>query len=390
MMDQGYRIAILAGERSGDQLGGSLCTTLAGLLPGVQFEGVGGETMAKAGCRLLAHVDELSVMGLAEVVAHLPRLLCLRHRLLRHWLAHPPDCFIGIDAPDFNLPIARRLKRHGVPTMQYVAPTAWAWREGRAALLHDAVDKLLVLFPFEEAFFSKYVATRFVGHPLAARPPAAASNSAARAILQLSAQPVLVILPGSRWAEIRRMAPVFFQAATWLNQQQAWHAQLLLPVARQDFTPFLQKLADDQGLAVRFLPAEQATLALQAADGALVTCGTATLEAALAGCPFVAGYRLSPWSYVFLKATGMVRTPFYALPNILLGQKVVPEFIQPRRDAGPALGEALQEVLRHADATRARFGGLRTALRGRPGAAADEALVFLQQRGGQPSRFPSA
>ena len=388
MMNQGYRIAILAGEHSGDQLGGSLCAALAGLLPGAQFEGVGGETMAKAGCRLLAHVDELSVMGLAEVVAHLPRLLYLRRRLLRHWLAHPPDCFIGIDAPDFNLPIARRLKRHGVPTMQYVAPTAWAWREGRAARLHDAVDKLLVLFPFEEGFFSKYVATRFVGHPLAARPPAATSNSAARAILQLSSRPVLAILPGSRWAEIRRMASVFLQAATWLNQQQAWRAQLLLPVAREDFAPFLQKLADDHRLAVRFLPAGQAALALQAADVALVTCGTATLEAALAGCPFVTGYRLSPWSYLFLKATGMVRTPFFALPNILLGQKVVPEFIQLRRDAGPALGEALQEVLRHADAIRARFGGLRTALQGKPEVAAHEVLAMLQQRGRQTSKSP--
>ena len=385
MMQQGYRIAILAGERSGDQLGGALCAALAKLLPGVQFEGVGGEAMAASGCQLLAHVNELSVMGLVEVAAHLPRLFSLRRRLLRHWKARPPDCFIGIDAPDFNLPIARRLKRLGVPTAQYVAPTAWAWREGRAARLHDAVDKLLVLFPFEEVFFSKYVPTRFVGHPLAARPPAATSDSAARAILQLSTRPVLAILPGSRWAEIRRMAPVFLQAATWLNQQQAWRAQLLLPVAREDFVPFLQRLADDQGLAVRFLPAGQAALALQAADAALITCGTATLEAALAGCPFVTGYRLSPWSYLFLKATGMVRTPFFALPNILLGQKVVPEFIQPRRDAGPALGKALQEVLRHADAIRAQFGGLRTALQGKPEVAAHEVLAMLQQRGGQTS-----
>lgn len=379
MMDKEYNIAILAGERSGDQLGGALCASLANLLPKVRLEGVGGAHMAEAGCHLLAHVDELSVMGLAEVAAHLPRLLRLRHALLRHWLARPPDCFVGIDAPDFNLPMAKHLKRRGIPTIQYVAPTAWAWRQGRAVRLGRAVDRLLVLFPFEEAFFGKHVTTRFVGHPLAEQPLGAVSRTAARTCLQLAEQRTLAILPGSRGDEIRRMAPIFFDAAVWLNQRETQVMQLLLPAARHDFVPLFHELAAQRGLAIEVLPAERVSLALQAADAALITCGTATLEAALAGCPFVAGYRLSPWSYHVLQATGMVKTRFFALPNILLEQLVVPEFIQPGPGDGPTLGRALLEVMVHGDAIRTQFADLRDALQGKRHAAALEVLSLLRQ-----------
>ena len=379
MMDQGYTIAVLAGEASGDQLGGTLCTGLTSLLPKVRLEGVGGPHMAQAGCQLLAHVDELSVMGLAEVVAHLPRLLRLRRDLLHHWQAKPPDCFIGIDAPDFNLPIAKRLKQRGVPTIHYVAPTAWAWRQGRAKRLAKAVDRLLVLFPFEEAFFGTHVTTRFVGHPLAEQPLGAASKTEARAWLQRGAQRTLAILPGSRWEEVRRMTPIFFDAALWLHQQEGQSMHVLLPAARCEFVPLFHELAGRRGLAIEVVPAERVSLALQAADAALVTCGTATLQAALAGCPFVAGYRMSPWSYHLLRASGMVKTPFFALPNILLGELVVPEFIQPGPKDGPKLGHALREVMLRGEVLRSQFAALRETLQGKRHAAAVEVLSLLKQ-----------
>ncbi|HEY9150794.1 MAG TPA: lipid-A-disaccharide synthase, partial [Gammaproteobacteria bacterium] len=215
------RIGIVAGEASGDLLAADLMRAIQARVPDVQFEGIAGPLMQAAGCQMLYPAEKLAVMGLVEVLGHLPELLRIRRALRRRFLARPPDLFIGVDAPDFNLALERRLKRAGIPTAHYVSPSVWAWRQYRVRKIARSLDLMLTLFPFEADFYRAHqVPVRFVGHPLADRIPERCQCRAVRLALKLPEQGrILALLPGSRRSEVRRLAEPFLGAAQWLRHQ---------------------------------------------------------------------------------------------------------------------------------------------------------------------------
>jgi len=379
-----YRVAIVAGETSGDQLGAALIAALRARRPDLQVRGVCGPLMQAGGCEPLAAASELSVMGLAEVLGHLPRLLRLRRRLRRELSAWNPDVFIGIDAPEFNLGLAAPLHAAGYKTVQYVSPQVWAWRQRRVAHIARSCDLVLCLLPFEPAFYARHrVHAEFVGHPLADQIPLDVDRAAARQALALSAQgTVVALLPGSRSGEVARLAPDFFAAAALLASH--WPAaQFIVPVAAPPLRALLERALGRAGAAaprVRLLDG-QARVALQAADVALVASGTASLEALLCACPMVVAYRLSPVTAFMLRALRMVRLPYFSLPNLLAGERLVPEFLQ-GQVRGPQLAAAVREQLE--DAPRRarlaqRFRAIHQSLR--QGGAERAAAAVLQLLG---------
>jgi lipid-A-disaccharide synthase len=379
----GLRVAICAGETSGDLLGAALMQALRARAPDIEFRGVAGPRMRAAGCEALAGVEELSVMGLFELLPHLPRLLALRARLARELLAWQPDVFIGVDYPGFNLGLAARLKARGIRTVQYVSPQVWAWRQGRVRTMARTLDLVLCLLPFEPAFYAQHaVPAQFIGHPLADQIPLASQLAAARASLGLSgSEEVLALLPGSRLAEIERLGPQFLSAARWLRERRpklTLIAPMASPSAHQAFSALGAEAA-----GVRLLDG-QARLALQAADVALVTSGTATLEALLCGCPMVVAYRASAVSAWLVRTFKLVRLPYFSLPNLLTNEALVPEFLQ-EQVKGPALGAAVLEQLEHPEQAlqlRARFATIHRELQ-QDGAtrAAEHILALLNTPG---------
>lgn len=325
------RIVLVAGEASGDALGASLAAQLKSRRPDIELAGVAGEAMQEAGVTPWFDLDVLNVMGLTEVLRHLPRLFRLRRELRQRILAWQPDLFVGIDAPDFNLGLARQLRRHGQRTAQYVAPTVWAWRPGRAATVARSSDLLLTLFPFEPALFRAHgLASRFVGHPLADE------IVSTPALLQLRDQrsttrPARVaLLPGSRRGEIERHAGLLADTATWLAQQRP-ELELTMLLARDSHRELVETLAGERlaqaGVKIVCARTRQG---LAESDTAISASGTATLEAFLLACPLVVYYRLAPATYWLLRSLRLVRSQFIALPNILQGHALVPEFVQER------------------------------------------------------------
>jgi lipid-A-disaccharide synthase len=379
-----YRVAIVAGETSGDQLGAALIGALRERCPDISVRGVCGPLMHSAGCESLASASELSVMGLAELLAHLPRLLWLRARLRREFGAWRPDVFIGIDAPEFNLGLAAHLHAAGVKTVQYVSPQVWAWRQRRVSHIARSCDLVLCLLPFEPPFYARHaVRAEFVGHPLADQIPLDIDRPAARRALGLNAEGMVVaLLPGSRSAEVARLGPDFFAAAGILAKR--WPAaQFIAPVAAPPLRSLLERELRAVGApapGIHLLDG-QARLALQAADVALVASGTASLEALLCACPMVVAYRLSPVTAFMLRALRMVRLPYFSLPNLLAGEPLVPEFLQ-EQVSGPQLAAALQAQFEDA-ARRAvlgeRFRAIHQSLR--QGGAAKAAAAVLQLLG---------
>ena len=329
------KVAVIAGEISGDRLGAALIEALRARRPAVTVSGMGGAAMIAAGCEPLAHIDELSVMGLIEVARSYPRLTALRRRLVAHYLADPPAVIVGIDVPDFNLGLERRLKRAGIRTVHWVCPQAWAWRPGRASALTDAVDLLLALFPFEAEFFTQRgVRTEFVGHPLADTLPLDVDRGAARMTLGLpTEQPVIALMPGSRTQELARLIEVFVGAARLLAARRP-AARFVLCTARAEHAEWARRVCAGLPIDVVYGVSQHV---LSAADVAIVASGTVTLEALLCGTPMVVGYRLAPLSYLIIRS--MVRIPRIALPNILAGRDLVPELIQ-----GALSAEALADA----------------------------------------------
>lgn len=379
-----YRVAIVAGETSGDQLGAALISALRERCPNLTVRGVCGPLMQALGCEPIAAASELSVMGLAEVLGHLPRLLRLRGRLRREFSAWRPDVFIGIDAPEFNLGLAAHLHAAGLKTVQYVSPQVWAWRQRRVSHIAQSCDLVLCLLPFEPAFYARHaVRAEFVGHPLADQIPLDVDRRAARQTLGLSAEaPVVALLPGSRSGEVARLGPDFFAAAGLLAGR--WpEAQFIAPVAAPPLRTVLEQQLTAPGAAaarIRLIDG-QARLALQAADVALVASGTASLEALLCACPMVVAYRLSPVTAFMLRTLRMVRLPYFSLPNLLAGEPLVPEFLQ-EQVSGPQLAAAVQAQFD--DAPRramlgARFRAIHQSLR--QGGAAKAAAAVLQLLG---------
>lgn len=325
------RIALCAGEASGDLLGAGLVEQLRARFPEAEFAGIGGAAMRAAGVETWHDASELAVMGLSEVLRHLPRLLRLRGSFRRRLLDWRPDVFIGIDAPDFNLGLERALKRRGVRTVHYVSPSVWAWREGRAAKIGRSADRVLCLFPMEPAIYARHgVDARFVGHPMADAMPLNPDRRRARADLGLEDEaPVLAVLPGSRLGEIERLGAIFLEAAGQVAARVP-NLRIVVPAATPACGEALRAL-----LASSPLPAGSVRLfegrareAMTAADVVLLASGTATLEAMLAKRPMVVGYRIAPSTYRIVRALGLLKVDRYALPNVLAGTTIAPELMQ--------------------------------------------------------------
>jgi len=328
------RFILVAGEASGDLLGAGLIAGLRERYPTATFAGVGGPRMRAAGFDAWHASDELAVMGLAEVVRHLPRLLALRRDVRRRTLASGPDVFIGIDAPDFNLGLEKKLKRAGIRTVHYVSPSIWAWRSKRARTIGESADLVLCLFPFEPAIYAKYgVAATFVGHPTADAFPLDPAQAPAREALGLPNDvPVLALLPGSRLGEIRRLSADFIGAATRL-QETLPMLRVVAPMAnaaaRIAFEEELAKANPESRIANPVLVIDNhAHEAMIAADAILLASGTASLEAMLAKRPMVVAYRIAPLTYRIVTAFRMLETNRYSLPNTLAGRDLVPEIMQ--------------------------------------------------------------
>lgn len=341
------RIALVAGEASGDLLAAHLIEALRRHLPDAEFYGIGGPKMQAAGFTAWWPSELLAVRGYAEVIRHYRRIASVRRQLLKRLLADPPDVFIGVDAPDFNLWLERRLKRAGIRTVHYVSPSVWAWRKGRIAKIARACDKLLALFPFEPPLYQPTgLSVAYVGHPLADLLPIEVDRQAARERLDIPAgSPLIALLPGSRQSELAYHAELFIRTAGLLRARFPG-ARFLVPLVTREtrliFEAALWRLgAQEWPLHLLYGHARDA---LAACDGALVASGTATLEAALLKAPMVITYRLSDWSWQIMKRMGYL--PWVGLPNILAARFVVPEFLQ--HDATPenlaqALGNLIQD-----------------------------------------------
>ncbi len=330
------RIALCAGEASGDLLGAGLIEQLRARFPEAEFAGIGGDAMRAAGLDAWHDAAELAVMGLAEVLSHLPRLLRLRRALRERLLAWRPDVFIGIDAPDFNLGLERWLKRRGVRTVHYVSPSVWAWREGRAGKIGRSADLVLCLFPMEPAIYTRHgVDARFVGHPLADAMPLEPDRTAARAQFDIPMHdPVLALLPGSRLSEIERMGPVFLEAAAVVAQRMSG-LRVVIPAANAACRTALEHLIEQTSLSESQVPSPefrlldgQAHAAMHASDVVLLASGTAALEALLAKRPMVVGHRIAPLTYRIVTTLGLLRSTYVSLPNVLAGHELAPEFLQ--------------------------------------------------------------
>jgi len=374
-------IAIVAGELSGDLLGAGLMAALRVHYPQLRFTGIGGPAMLAQGFQTIFPMEQLAVMGLVEVLRHLPELLARRRQLCRQFIADPPLALIGIDAPDFNLGLERQLRAYGIPTVHYVSPSVWAWRPWRVRKIARAVDLMLTLFPFEAAFYQQHgVRVRTVGHPLADAIPLRNDSAAARRTLGLPAPdeaPVIALLPGSRLGEVSRLGPLLLETALWLNARRP-ELRFVLPAA----TPHLyETLAGMQAERAPALPLTlvqgQSREAMAAADVVALASGTATLEAMLLKRPMVVAYRVAP-ATAWL-ARRLVRVSHFALPNLLAGQELVPEFIQEAatvENLGPAVLRWLDEPLARERLT-AEFDALHRELRCDASRQAADAVVEL-------------
>ncbi|MCB1850537.1 MAG: lipid-A-disaccharide synthase [Gammaproteobacteria bacterium] len=346
MRESTLRIGIVANEPSGDLLGAGLMRELKKRVSDVVFEGVGGPKMEAEGMVSLYPMERLSVMGLVEVLRHLPELLSIRNRLKRHFLAKPPDLFIGVDAPDFNLGLERILKTAGIPTVHYVSPTVWAWRPGRVRKIRSSINLMLSIFPFEQEFLSTHgVPVSYIGHPLADEIPLVVDQEAARCRLNIpSGEKVIALLPGSRLSEIEALAGTFLLTALACRERFPG-IKFLVPLVnertRVTFTTIQREVAPGLDLAIQVGNSRDAMLS---ADAVLTASGTATLEALLLKRPMVVAYRLNRLTYWMVKRFDLVKTPFIAMANLLAGEAVAPEFIQDAATPA-ALSTALLDML---------------------------------------------
>ncbi len=376
-------MALCAGEASGDLLGAGLIEALKARFPDAQFAGIGGEAMRAAGMDTWHDAQELAVMGLSEVLAHLPRLLQLRRAFRERVLAWEPDVYVGVDAPDFNLGVERWLKRRGVRTAHYVSPSVWAWREGRVEKIGRSADRVLCLFPMEPAIYARHgVDARFVGHPLADAIPLDPDRGAARAALGIAFHdPVLALLPGSRLGEIERMLPAFLDAADEVAQRIPG-LRVLIPAANAECRAAIEKRIETRapgpGPRVSVLDG-RARDAMIASDVVLLASGTAALEAMLAKRPMVVGHRIAPLTYRIVRTLGLLRSRYVSLPNILAGEALVPELLQ--EDCTPGrLAAAVLAWFEQPEAVaslRPRFRTIHEALRQGASARAADAVAGL-------------
>lgn len=355
MSSRVVRVAMVAGEASGDLLASHLIEALRARLPNAEFFGIGGPKMEGRGFRAWYPLEALAVRGYIEVLKHYREISGIRKDLKRRLLADPPDVFIGVDAPDFNLALEKTLKQRGIPAVHYVSPSIWAWRGKRIHRIGQSVTRVLALFPFEPALYEKEnIPVTYVGHPLADILPVDDKREAARELLGLpSSQPVFALLPGSRQSELEYMADTFIETARLIHQALP-NVLFLVPMATRETrllfeAALYRRQANEVPIRLLFGHAHEA---MMASDAVLVASGTATLEAALLKRPMAIAYKMAPLSYRLMRRMGYL--PYIGLPNILAGRFVVPEFIQD--DATPEnLAQALLNFLGDKE-TCARIG----------------------------------
>ncbi len=379
-MARAMRVALLAGEPSGDILGAGLMRALKVACPDIDFIGVGGPRMQAEGLQSYFPMERLSVMGLFEVLGRLPELWLRRRRLIRTLVEAQPDVFVGIDAPDFNLGVELRLRRAGIRTVHYVSPSVWAWRQKRVLKIRRSCDLMLTLFPFEAQFYeSQGVPVRFVGHPLADLIPLQADQGVARRALGLAAsETVVALLPGSRAGELARLGPLFLEAAEHLRGLYAGTLRFVVPCVNPERRRQLEVMLEHghRDLPVTLLDGCSHEV-LAACDAVLIASGTATLEALLYKRPMVVAYRLA--SLTYRVARHLVKTPFFSLPNLLAARALVPELLQDR--ATPeALAEALMVLLDKGQEQTESFGAIHRALRRNASYQAAESVLEVAGR----------
>ncbi|MBG0847912.1 MAG: lipid-A-disaccharide synthase [Pseudomonas sp.] len=376
-MSRPIRVALVAGEASGDILGSGLMQAIKQRHPGAEFIGVGGARMEAEGLKSYFPMERLAVMGLVEVLGRLFELLGRRRQLARDLIAAQPDVFIGIDAPDFNLGLELKLRRAGIKTVHYVSPSVWAWRQKRVLKIREACDLMLTLFPFEAQFYDEHkVPVRFVGHPLADAIPQQADRAAAREALDLPQdEPVVALMPGSRGGEVARLGELFLDAAIRLRALRPG-IRFLLPCATPERRVQLEQMLAGRDLPLTLLNGRSHE-ALAACDAVLIASGTATLEALLYKRPMVVAYRVAPLTYRILKR--LVKSPYISLPNLLAERLLVPELIQ---DAATpeALAQAVAPLIDGGQVQTEGFDVIHRALRRDASVSAADAVLKLAGR----------
>lgn len=376
-MTRPLRVALVAGEASGDILGVGLMQAIKARHPDAEFIGVGGARMEAEGLKSYFPMERLAVMGLVEVLGRLFELLGRRRQLARDLIVAQPDVFIGIDAPDFNLGLELKLRRAGIKTVHYVSPSVWAWRQKRVLKIREACDLMLTLFPFEAQFYDAHqVPVRFVGHPLADAIPQQADRAAAREALDLPHdEPVVALMPGSRGGEVARLGELFLDAAIRLRALRPG-IRFLLPCATPERREQLEQMLAGRDLPLTLLNGRSHE-ALAACDAVLIASGTATLEALLYKRPMVVAYRVAPLTYRILKR--LVKSPYISLPNLLAERLLVPELIQ---DAATpeALAQAVAPLIDGGQVQTEGFDVIHRALRRDASVSAADAVLKLAGR----------
>lgn len=358
------KIGLVAGEASGDLLGAGLIRAIRERVPEATFEGVAGPAMVEAGCEQWEDAEQLAVFGLIEPLTHIPRLLKLRRSLAKRWTESPPDVFVGIDAPDFNLGLEKKLRKSGIRTVHYVSPSIWVWRAGRIETVRKAADRVLCILPFEKKIYDeKGIDAVFVGHPKATSLPADIDVASAREMLDIGAGPVVAVLPGSRVSEVERLGPVFATTAAMLLKHRD-DLNFITPVASAKLRPLIEQQLAAAGVLDKFCLVEGDSIeAMSAADVVLLASGTAALESALLGKPTVAAYAIAKLGAVIARVIGL-RNKYFTIPNLVADEALIPEFIQEDVKAGAlaqSVWELLEDPARREEISR-RFATLREEL----------------------------
>lgn len=377
--ESGMRIGIVAGEISGDKLGADLIKAIHKRLPDTQFIGIAGPEMIEAGCLSLVPQEKLAVMGLIEILSHFRELYRIRTQLLNFFLENPPDVFIGIDSPEFNLGLEEKLKQAGIKTVHYVSPQVWAWREGRLARIARSTDLILTVLPFEEDYYKKHqIPACFIGHSLADKIPDNVDKQPAREKLNLPVdKKIIALMPGSRSKEWHYHMLLFIRTAIWCQAQNKdlhFIVVLVNQKARDKFELLIQEARVELPLT---LIQNNSYDSISAADVVLTVSGTASLEIMLLKRPMVIAYRMAWLTYQI--AQRLVKLPYISLPNLLANAETVPEFIQDQ--ATPErLGHALLHWLEHPDEVtrlQTRFDAIHKQLRCNASEQAAEAVLTI-------------
>lgn len=349
------RIGIVAGEASGDILGAGLIKALKKRYPDAEFEGIGGELMLAAGCKSHIPMERLSVMGLVEVLGRLRELLKVRRNLADHFIQNPPDLFIGVDAPDFNLKLEGWLREKGIPTVHYVSPSVWAWKQKRIYKIKRTTDLVLSLFPFEAQHYAPtQQSVAFVGHPLADMVPSRVDLPAAQQQFAVKEdETIIAILPGSRGSEVKYLAEPFLDTARWLSERLD-NVRFVIPAANEHRHDQLHTLITEKYSDLNIqLVMKHSREVMAISDAILIASGTATLEATLLQKPMVVAYKMAGLTYSIYSR--MIKTRFVSLPNLLADEELVPEILQD--EVRPeVLGEAVLRALND-DAYRSYLAG---------------------------------